>query len=239
MQRILALWMSDMKNILRDSILLIGLIGPILFSLLVKFGLPSLEDFLFDQYNWELVPHYPFILSIVLLMTPLTVGMLMGFMLLEDRDENMLLYYSVTPLTKSGYLLYKTASIMMVTFLVSFMVIYLCNLLDIELVWLLPINLLISLETPIIALFIASFASNKVEGLALSKVTSVLLIVPFAVYFMDSSWVYVAGLLPPYWITFSMLRIGTSDFWMLIVGGLLVHLIYLGVLNRIFQRKIE
>jgi len=103
-----------------------------------------------------------------------------------------------------------------------------------------PVVLLLGLEAPIIALFLAVFASNKVEGLALSKVTSVLLVAPIVSYLLASTWQMAAGILPSYWVMKAFL-VGDAgllgEYWLYAGVGAVYHGVLLLVLMRRFQKR--
>jgi fluoroquinolone transport system permease protein len=170
-------------------------------------------------------------------MTPVLIGMMSGLMLLEERDGEMLTYYAITPLTKKGFLMYRLFFPMLIGFVVSLIVMFIVHLVPID--WKRCLVLwLMMFEAPVVALFIASFAKNKVEGLALAKVTTFLLTTPLVIHFVDSKWSMLGMLLPPYWAV--KLFISSTDewFWLQFVIGVLVHVFVIDLLLKRFQRMI-
>ena len=49
------------------------------------------------------------------------------------------------------------------------------------------------------ALFLGSFAQNKVQGFALTKVTGAVLFPPILAWLLPSSWNWLYGILPTFW----------------------------------------
>ncbi|MCK5674272.1 MAG: hypothetical protein KAH95_12905, partial [Spirochaetales bacterium] len=72
---------------------------------------------------------------------------------------------------------------------------------------------------------IAVLAKNKIEAMAMGKVTGVLFIAPFIGWFAPAPWKFSAGILPPFWVSESYFDImsGGKLFPVYIVVGLLVH----------------
>jgi fluoroquinolone transport system permease protein len=64
---------------------------------------------------------------------------------------------------------------------------------------LLPIALLAALEGPIFALLLASLAANKVQGLAVMKGLSLILVAPLVAYFVAEPSQWLFGLAPTFW----------------------------------------
>lgn len=237
MRRFLVLSFGDLKNISRDQILLISVFAPFILAIAMRFGLPYASEILLRELSFDLTQYYNLIMSILILITPMMMGMLSGFLILDERDENILTFYSVTPLSKSGYLLYRIAMPTIISFLLSFFVFYFIGITECRIDFLIPVLLLCSLESPMMALFLAAFASNKVEGLALSKAFGILFLAPAAGYFIESNWQYAAGIAPTFWVSKSLLA-GvemSSNYWIFIVIGIVVHILINVLLFRRFE----
>lgn len=239
MYKVLSLVKSDIKGIYRDGIFIMALLAPLLMGGIIRFVFPSLVPLILKTYHIDLIEHFPFILSIILLMIPMTLGMLIGFMLLEDRDEEMLMYYSITPLMKKGYFQYKLVFSMGLTVALTFIVIPLSQLVQLTLLQQLMISGMLMLETPLLALCLASFAGNKVEGLAISKVTSITILIPIVCYFLNTNWRYTAAILPSSWVSYLVVHTNNNmKFFIIALAGILIHLVYLFFFMRVFLKKI-
>lgn len=240
MKKIIALSLGDLRNITRDVILMMSILGPLILALTIKFIMPWVQEVVLAQLSYNLSQDFAFIMSFLILMIPMMIGMLTGFMILEERDEDLLTYFSVTPLSKSGYLIYRLISPIVISLILTLVLLQMTSLIKIDLLQLLPVILLASLEAPIIALFMASFAQNKVEGLALGKISGIL---PFAAlasaYFIKSNWQLLAGVFPSYWISKAFLLRNTKYYWFYLFLGLVVHLAYLKFFLAKFSRKIN
>ncbi len=237
MKRLLVLTFGDMKNITRDSMLLIAVIAPFLLAFAMRYGLPFIITVLVREISFDLSPYMGLIMSVIVLITPLMMGMLSGFLILDERDENILTFFSVTPITKSGYLFYRIAMPTFLSLLLSFFVFYFIGIVDMSLAKLAPVLVLCALESPMIALFLGAFASNKVEGLALTKALGILFLAPVAGFFIKSDWHYVVGIAPQYWISKALLAGagGGGGYWFFITVGAAVHFLILVLLIRRFE----
>lgn len=237
MKKFTALFFGDMKNITRDSMLLISIFTPFLLAFLMRPGLTFAREILQRELSFDLSQYYALIMSVLILITPMMMGMLSGFLILDERDENILTFYSVTPLSKSGYLFYRVAMPTVISFLLSFFVFYYIGIVECRIEFLIPVLLICALESPMMALFLGAFASNKVEGLALTKAFGILFIAPIAGYFIKSNWQYAAGIAPTYWVSKSLLEgaVSSGGFWIFIVMGAAIHLIIIGLLVRRFE----
>ncbi len=151
------------------------------------------------------------------------------------------MFFSVTPLTRQGYFLYRIFLPFFLGALFSFFVSYFSNLETIPLWSLSPLILIAALEAPMITLFLGTFATNRVKGLAFSKGLGVMFAAPLAGYLIDSNWHFAAGFIPPYWITQGFLAAYNSQsfFFLYLAGGIVVHLVFLNFLIKKYLASVD
>lgn len=240
MHRVLILLQGDVKNSSRDSMLCMTLAAPVLMILAGRFLLPLLESFIREEWGYELAVHYPFISGFLLLLIPLLLGTLMGFLIVEERDMAMILYYSVTPLTRSGYILYRLSVPVVLGWILSLLMMWGVNLVLIPLPYIVLLSGLSSLEGSMIAMFLGSYARNRVESLALAKGLGIVLLAPVVGYVLPFPYHLFGGVLPPYWITQGFLWAWEGKaVWPYLLGGVLSHGLLLLFLYRRFVRGMD
>lgn len=242
MFRILAAFGSnDLKSVRRDSLLLGIILAPWLFVIPVRLLVPSLTDLLITRYNFNLANFYPLILSFVFLLNiPLLFGVLMGFLVLDERDENTLTALRVTPISVMGFVAYRVLMATLISILYNLVCLPLTGLISMSVLpQVISITFVSSLFAPVLSLFLVSFANNKVEGLAFAKGLGVLVVGPLVSYFIDSQWQLMFGILPTYW--------SAKAFWLALEGqpylfyllvGLIYHLLLLFWFLQRFQKRL-
>jgi len=116
-------------------------------------------------------------------------------------------------------------------------VFYFIGVVDYRVELLIPVLLLCALESPMMALFLAAFASNKVEGLAMTKAFGILFFAPVVGYFINSNWQYAAGIAPTYWVSKALLAgVGNGGgYWAYVAAGAAVHILIIVLLLRRFE----
>lgn len=236
-----ALSLGDAKNIQRDSLLAWLGFAPILTALIVRIFLPRLTSWLLADYAFDVTPYTDaFMGYFLVLLTPMIVGLIIGFLLLDERDDQTLTALQVTPLPLNGYLLYRLGLPVLLSIFMSGLVFPLAGLAPLPFTGLAALALLAALEAPLYALFLASFAENKVAGLALLKGVSTLLMLPMAAYFVPSNWQLLAGLIPTYWpLKLFWLVRGGEAYGGYFLVGLAFHLLLLVAFLRRFDRVVH
>ena len=89
-----ALGPMDARNVFRDSSLKWMFFLPVLSALVLRWGIPPLTRWLLETESFDLVPFYPVLLAyFFVVMCPITFGVLTGFLLIDEKDELMLIYH--------------------------------------------------------------------------------------------------------------------------------------------------
>ena len=189
----------DAHNVARDSMLRwIALFTPA-FGLLFRFGAAPVADALRRQFNFDLVAYYPLLMSFLPLIMAGMIGTVVGFLLLDQRDDQTLSALLVTPLSLGDYLRYRLSGLMLVTVVFGAVMVPLAGLTATT-----PLQAVVSSVTamplaPIYALFLGTFAANKVQGFALAKAVGIVMVPCIMSYFVTGPWQSAFGLLPHYW----------------------------------------
>jgi fluoroquinolone transport system permease protein len=226
----------DLKNVRRDDLLAWVVAAPLLIALLYRFGVPALTALLHERAGFALEPYYGLLMSFLVLMAPAMIGMIVGFLLLDERDERIVTALLVTPMPLNGYLAYRIAAPLGFGFLATLVAYPLAGLASIPLLNLIPIALLASFNAPLTALFLGGFAENKVTGFALVKVLNTVNMLPIAAYFLAFPWQIVAGVIPSYWpLKAVWLATAGESAWLYLLGGLVVNTVALVLLLRRFR----
>lgn len=195
---VVTLAVSDLKNWLRDPLLAFIAVLPLAYALVGRLLVPAATDLLAPGF--DLRPYYPLVLALITFSTPLLYGFVTGFLVLEERDQDILAALWTSPLTGRGYLLYRGVSVTLLSFVSSVLVVLLVGLVSVPLGLLVPCAAVGSLWGVGGALLLVRFASNTVEGVVVSKFLGFTLLVPMlAVAFVPPPWGFLAGALPLYW----------------------------------------
>jgi fluoroquinolone transport system permease protein len=206
-----ALGPVDAHSVRRDALLRWFIFLPLLLVIVFRIAMPLATRLVWDRLTFDLHPYYQLAASFLYLMMPLLVGMLLGFLLLDQRDDHTLTALQVTPLTLNGYLAYR----------ISHLAAALCAA---------PL-------APMFALFTAAFAQNKVQGFAVMKAASVVNIPPFIAYFIPGQWQWLFGLVPTYWTVkvYWLLQAGDPQGWLALALGLAYEALLIALLLRWFN----
>jgi hypothetical protein len=170
---------------------------------------------------------------------PGIVGMVIGFLLLDERDARTLSALRVTPLSMREYLVYRIL-LPLVGGTASTLVGYpMIGLTALPFTTLLAIAAVAGVSAPLLALVLASAAPNKVAGFAVVKVLNGVNLLPIAAFFLPVPLQYNAGVVPTYWPMRALWSAAAGEPYLVYLSiGAITAAIAVGLAARVFERRL-
>jgi fluoroquinolone transport system permease protein len=190
---------ADSRMLWRDPLLGWILALPIALALLLRPLIPRVQQTLLEGAGFDLTPYYPLVMGGFLMTAPGMVGMVIGFLLLDERDARTLTALRTTPLSMRQYLAYRVTLPLLLGTASTLIGYPMTGLTPLPTTSLLPIVIVASLSAPLLALILALAAPNKVAGFAVVKVLNAVNLLPIVAYFIPRPIQYAAGVFPTYW----------------------------------------
>lgn len=228
----------DGRALVRDPMLRWFLLLVPGVNLLVRFSWPSLRLRLLASFGFDLAPYAPLLIAVLLLLAPLLLGYVVGFLLLDEKDDGTLEALQVTPLTAAQYLSYRLLPPLIAGTVLTLLTLPLTGLVDVSWMVLVGAALSAAAAAPLLALTLGGFAANKVQGFALTKALGIVMLAPMAGFFLPGSWRWLLGSIPLTWpalIYWEAGRSGVSAIWLLLPAAV-VEGLALWLLVRRFRR---
>ena len=194
-----ALVYADTRVVWRDPLLKWVLVLPIGLGLLLRVLIPKAQAALLVSAGFDAAPCYPLVMGGYLMTAPGIVGMVVGFLLLDEQDAHTLAALRVTPLSMRRYLAFRVIVPLLLATASTLTGYQLIGITPLPLVPLVAISIVGALSAPLLALVLATAAPNKVAGFAIVKVLNGLNLLPVAAFFVPRPLQYVAGIIPAYW----------------------------------------
>jgi hypothetical protein len=226
---------SDAMSVMRDPMLVVVTVMSVVPAPLLYFGRDAMDQAASATFGVAELSRY--VVPIALILPAMLIGWVTGFLLLEDRDDGPLLSIDVTPIGKSGFILYRSTVTALITGAIT---LWAARMLLPEAGWAMTIalTLFIAAEAVLAAVVLPAVARNKVEGLALTKITNIMGIVPVLAA-IPSPLRYIAGIVPTYWIgeLLPLSDVATLPFGLVFALGLMSHAAAAVVLFRLLARR--
>ncbi len=265
MKKYFSLLKYELKNMVKDRMNVFMIVYPFLMLFLTGFLVPEI----LIRSNTPL----PVLSSvnIVLFIMNITVGAMMGgyllgFSLIENKDEKTFNSLAVTPASIKGYVMFKSVYGTALSFAGNLILMFGLMLIAkdklvvyagaeqillfdrLEAHHIIVIAFTNSLLTPALAMVIASFAKNKVEAFVLVKAGGLLLFLPILMMlnFFDGATQYILAPLPHFFAAKAAYNLASNNtnganlgFWLYnLIGS--VYTIAITVASFInFNRKLQ
>jgi len=221
-------FMQYLNQIARDAMLFLSCLAPVLYGLFMKFGIPAAEKFLTGYYSREevLVPYFLIFDLFLVVLTPMMFSFASSMVILGEIDDGITKYMSVTPLGRGGYLISRLILPLTLSFVVSIIVMNVFSLDIISFEMIILLSFLSSVLGFITTMMVVSLSANKVEGMAITKMSGISMIGIILPFFVLTRIQYLAIMLPSFWmakfalegkITYLILCVMVSAGWILLL----------------------
>lgn len=199
----------------RDMMLSVSCLAPILAGFFFRFAIPMLETVLTGCFHIAAVisPYYRLVDILFAMLSPTMFCFVSAMVALEERDEKTAVYLFITPLRQIGYLFARFGVPAAAAFLVTIILLPVFCLTALS-----PLTILLlaaggTLQGIIVALLILAVSSNRLEGMAVAKLSASSIFGAAIPFFIQSDIQYVVSPLPAFWIGKAVLE--NRMLWML------------------------
>ncbi|MDU8655851.1 ABC transporter permease [Clostridioides difficile] len=230
MKRILSSTIQVFKQIKSDPMMFAACFTPFVMGALIKFGIPFLERIT----DFSLQAYYPIFDLLLSIMAPVLLCFAFAMITLEEIDDKVSRYFSITPLGKSGYLFTRLGVPSIISVVIAFIALLLFSLEKLSIGMTICLALLGSVQAIIVSLMIITLSSNKLEGMAVTKLAALTLLGIPAPFFIDSYYQFSVGFLPSFWVAKAMQNEAVLYFSI----GLMVALVWYYFLTKRLFRKL-
>lgn len=202
MRAIRVSFMQMVKLIFRDKMLFAACLGPLLAGLAFKFVVPALEKMLIDWTGMStfLSPYYGLFDIFFAALTPVMFCFIAAMVILEEHDDHIESYLFVTGLGRKGYTSSRLVLPSLLAFVITLILLPLFSLTELSVLMIVFLALTGTLQGVIIALLIVTLSSNKLEGMAITKMSTLIIMGAFVPYFVPAPLGNLLAFLPSFWM---------------------------------------
>jgi len=265
MKKYLVLLRYEFKTLVKDPMNLFMLIYPFVILLLCGWMIPAILERTNASNNASAIT---LLISFALCVSSggYMTGTMLGFSLLENRDENTLVSIAVTPMSLKGYTAFKSIYAFVFSFLGNlimvaglklfasdaYVIVYgifgISLLGNISYFEIIIFSLVAALIVPFFGGIFAAIAKNKIEGFALMKTGGLIIMVPMLCLIpaFAGGWQYAVGIAPNFWpmkalLNLAMRSTNSADinFWWYMAIGTVYQITLSVIALKIFLKKAE
>ncbi len=200
---------AEQRRILSDAFLLLMLVMTPIVAILLRIYWPTLDA---AYPGWHIEQYKTAMSVFISLLTPMMMGLILGFNLLSDREQGMLGVIKATPAGLPKYLAARSIGYFAVSLLLTPLLHELLGFVELPLWKLVLVSLFAQALLPFAALILLTFGHNLVEGFAIMKGTGFLITIPvvFAMFVPDP-WYWFAAPLPTWWTLWGYFELAAGE----------------------------
>jgi hypothetical protein len=229
------LLVSDALNVARDPTLIFATLFSLMPSMAFFLGKSQMDEA--AEAAFGIADFSRYVAPVALCLPAYLVGWVTGFLFLEDRDEGTLTAIDVTPVGKAGFMGYRVAITVLLTLAVTVFGAWLV-VPERGAAFVALLAVLVGLQAVSAAFVLPAVARNKVEGLAVTKLTNIAAIAPLLAI-VPSPWRYLASVAPGFWVG-ELFGLSNADYLstpVVIVLALVAHIGVAVLLYRLMLRR--
>jgi fluoroquinolone transport system permease protein len=194
---VLALARADARALVRDPMLRAMLIAPLGLLGLLQVGVPLVEGWLGASYGIDLAPHRAIVVAFLVAVTlPLLFGAFAGLLLLEDRESGVLPAIAVSPAGVRSYLVVRCGWAAVATAVATGGALAIEPAID-------PLHAILAGtlaagSAAVVALLVGGLATDRLEGMAVTKAMMLPLAASVLVWPLGTSRGWPLAVLPTF-----------------------------------------
>ena len=197
-----------LKLIRQDRMLLAAGLAPLLAGVAIRYAVPLAEGSLVRLTGAEavLAPYYALFDLFLASLTPAMFCFIAAMVMLEERDDHIDRYLSATALGRTGYFISRIVLPALAAFAVTAILLPVFHLRPLSAGAILLLSLAGTLQGIIIGLLIVTVSSNKLEGMAVTKLSSLMMLGAVIPYFVPAPFCFGFSFLPSFWMGKAMME---------------------------------
>ncbi len=224
---------TDIKLILREPLMMVMMFAPMFLIILFKLGAPVLNGILIRELDFDLSPYFKYFTAMTIIFAPYMLSVLTGFLILDEKDQNLFPLMRITPSGMRGYYTCRLflPSLVSVVYCLFAGIISGLNILPAGCI--LFFCVIVVIENIMIALFLSAFAKDKVQGMTYAKALGILMLPMFFELFGNKILNYISYITPFYWI----IKAIEQPQFLTYLFGLIVHIIWLFFAVMLYRKR--
>lgn len=224
-----------LKVVIQDKMLFAALISPVLAGIAIHFGVPFVEKMLIQVTGFSVVitPYYGLFDIFFASLTPEMFCFIAAMVVLEEHDDHIDRYFFITGLGRRGYFISRMILPAILALVMTVILLPRFELMKWSVVEILFLSLTGSLQEIVTSLLIATLSSNKLEGMAVTKLSSFMMFGAIVPFFVPEPLGYCAFFLPSFW----MGKAVSEGKPIAMLLSVLVAVIWILIIKRKYGRK--
>jgi len=236
MKSVLISFKQLLQQMASDVMLIVICFAPFLCGAGIYFGIPLIEELVIGYFGKvEIIEPYYLIFDLIMgILSSMLFCFASAMIVLSELDDHIAGYLFLTPLGKGGYLISRFGIPTLISMIITMIILSLFSLTGMSSLMIIEISVIASIIGMLIAFMIVAIATNKVEGMVVSKLSGFLIVGALGPFFLIGNEQYLLSILPTFW----MAKFAISGNLVYIIITLFESALWIFILLKLFLKKL-
>ncbi len=233
MEKLIKVANNDFRLVFRDNSLKIFIVLPLLILVVTRYAVPYVAGV------YPVVQDYiAVILMLATMQGSVAFGFIYSMVLVDEKDTNVTKVYGILPVSKFWFVVFRLIPPFFLATLATFLLLLVEPFYGLPVVSNLVYSALAAMIAPLMILFVATTAKNKIEAMTWQKLFNIPLFLPVLAFFVPVSFSLIFAIFPTFWAYqgFNFL-INGGNFWFYMLIGFAHSILLLMLMIKRFTRS--
>ena len=194
MKKLLKVAVNDFRLVFRDNSLKIFIALPLLNLVVIRYGIPYIAGV------YEVLQDY---INVILMLATMQGAIAFGFVysmvLVDEKDTSVSKVYGILPISKFWFTVFRLTPPFILATLATFLLLLVEPFYNLPVILSLVYSALAGFVAPLMILFVAATAKNKIEAMTWQKLFNMPLFLPVLAFYVPASFSIIFAISPTFW----------------------------------------
>lgn len=233
MKKLIKVAVNDFRLVFRDNSLKIFIVLPLLTLVFTRYAVPYIAG----TYS-VLLDYIPIILMMATTQGATAFGFIYSMVLVDEKDTNVAKVYGILPVSKVWFVVFRLIPPFVLAALTTFLLLLVEPFYGLPVIQSLVYSMLIGLLVPLMILFVAIPANNKIEAMTWQKLFNLPLALPVLAFYLPTSFSFLFIIFPTFWAFRGLdSLIKGGNFWLYMLIGFAYSILLIVLMIKRFIRS--
>ena len=233
MKKLIKVALNDFRLVFRDNSLKVFIVLPLLILVVIRYAVPYVAGIYNVVHDYINV-----ILMLATMQGAIAFGFIYSMVLVDEKDTQVAKVYGILPVSKFWFVVFRLIPPFFLAALATLLLLLVEPFYGLPAVSSFVYSALAGLVAPLMILFVAIIAKNKIEAMTWQKLLNLPLYLPIMAFFLPASFSLVFAIFPifpTYWAyqAFNSLIKG-GNFWVYMSIGFAYSILLLVLMIKKF-----
>lgn len=236
MKKLARVAVNDFRLVFRDNSLKIFILLPLLTLIVCRYAVPYVAGIYPVLHDYIHI-----ILMLATTQGATAFGFIYSMVLVDEKDTSVAKVYGILPVSKFWFVVFRLILPFVIATLTTFLLLLVEPFYGFPIIHSLVYSMLVGLIVPLMILFIAIVAKNKIEAMTWQKIFNLPLLLPVLAFFVPASFSALFAVFPTFWAYqgFNSLINGGNFWFYMSIGFAYSILLVMLLINRFIRNHFQ